>query len=97
MVNSVIEHGPMGENEIKNKLNSVEGDEQYDVAQNFEFYSNLILTSIHLAEYYNEKEDKRRFQDYKGRSNNRGKDLKRNEFKISKQNIHRIIAIAEAL
>jgi hypothetical protein len=67
------------------------------LSQNFEFYSNLILTSIHLADYYNEKEDKRRFQDYKGRSNNRGKDLKRSEFKISKHNINRILAIAEAL
>lgn len=50
-----------------------------------------------MADYYPEKEDKRRFQDYKGRSNYRNKDLKRNDFKIGKHNLHRIIAISEAL
>jgi hypothetical protein len=69
----------------------------YDVNPNLEYYPNLILTSIHLADYYHEKEDKRRFQDYKSRTANRNKDLKKSDFKVGRHNINRIIAIAESI
>lgn len=56
------------------------------------------MTSIHLADYYPDSEDKRRFQDYKNfGSNARKKDLKKNEFKITRHNVQRIVAISEAL
>lgn len=82
---------------MKNKIQAMEGDELHDIPQNLEYYPQLILASIHMADYYPEKEDKRRFQDYKGRSNVRNKDLKKCDFKIGKHNINRIIAISEAL
>ncbi len=47
-----------------------------------------------MADYYPEKEDKRRFQDYKGRTNARNKDLKKSDFKVGKHNLNRIIAIS---
>ncbi len=58
-----------------------------------EYYPGLIMTSIHLADYCDEKDDKRRFQDYKGTAGSRGKDLKKNQFKNPRHNVNRIIAI----
>lgn len=82
---------------MKNKIQAVDGEETHEAAQNLEYYPQLILASVHMADYYPEKEDKRRFQDYKGRSNYRNKDLKKSDFKVGKHNIQRIIAISEAL
>lgn len=79
---------------MKRKIDTIENEEIVDISPNLEYYSHLILASVHLADYYTEKEDKRRFQDYKNRTNARNKDLKKNDFKIGKHNIHRIIAIS---
>lgn len=93
----VIECGPLDEHEVERLKDTNEGEEQYEVNASLEYYPNLILASIHLADYYPEKEDKRRFQDYKGRTNMRNKDLKKSEFKVGRHNINRIVAISEAL
>ncbi len=37
----------------------------HNTNNNLEYYPNLILSSIHFADYYSEKEDRRRFKDYK--------------------------------
>jgi len=50
-----------------------------------------------LADYYTEKDDKRRFHDYKSRTASRNKDIKKNDFKVTRHNINRIVAIAESL
>lgn len=50
-----------------------------------------------MADYYSEKEDKRRFQDYKSRTHLRNKEMKRNDFKVGRHNFNRIIAISDAL
>jgi len=72
-------------------------EEIIDINNNLEYYPYLILSSIHLADYYHEKEDKRRFQDYKTKTNAKNKELKKSDFKVGKHNIHRIIAISESL
>jgi len=39
---------------MKRRLNAIDNNEEvYDVNPNLEYYPNLILTSIHLADYYN--------------------------------------------
>ena len=97
IIHQVREHGPMQENLMKRKITAIDSEEVYDINPNLEYYPNLILTSIHLADYYHEKEDKRRFQDYKSRTHGRNKDMKRNDFKIGKHNLHRIMAIADSI
>ena len=52
IIQQIKEHGPLQENLMKRKLMPNEGDEVYDVNTNLEYYPNLILTSIHLADYY---------------------------------------------
>jgi hypothetical protein len=83
---------------INRKIEEAENREDNEVSNsNLEYYPNLILTSVHLADYYTEKEDKRRFQDYKSRTISKNKDLVKNEFKVGRHNLNRIIAIAESL
>lgn len=53
ILKEVKEQGPMMENLIKRKLNALDTDEVLDVNINLEYYPSLILTSIHLADYYN--------------------------------------------
>lgn len=97
IIQQVREHGPMEENLMKRKINALDNEQVLDTNPNLEYYPNLILTSIHLADYYSEKEDRRRFKDYKSKTNMRNKDMKRSDFKIGKHNINRIISIADSL
>ena len=97
IIQQVREHGPMEESLMKRKINALDNEQVLDTNPNLEYYPNLILTSIHLADYYSEKEDRRRFKDYKSKTNMRNKDMKRSDFKIGKHNINRIISIADSL
>lgn len=98
LISQVREYGPLQEGIMKRKVNSLDREEEsLDVNTYLEYYPNLILSSIHLADYYTEKEDKRRFQDYKSKTSSRNKDIKRSDFKVGRHNLNRIIAIADSL
>ena len=55
VIHQVREYGPQPDNIVKRKINAIDNEEVYDINPNLEYYPNLILTSIHLADYYTEK------------------------------------------
>jgi len=97
-ISKIKECGPLGNDKIHRKIEDADKREDNEIcSNNLEYYPNLILTSIHLSDYYTEKEDKRRFQDYKSRTMTKNKDLQKSQFKVGLHNLNRIIAIAESL
>ena len=62
----------------------------------YEYYPNLLLSSLYLAEAVGESEDKRRFVDYK-KSSKRLQKRERKREKALRNPMQRIIAISEVL
>lgn len=86
---------------MRKEEKKMEGAENYT-----DYYSNLFLTAIHLAEGGPENQDRRRFVDYrrsktqpkfKNQSMVKMKSTVRKPDKVVRNNLQRIISIAEVL
>lgn len=69
----MLEQGPVGDFLLKRKVQKDAFNQEVNVELPYEYYPQLILTSLHLADLAPEGEDKRRFQDYK---NQKGRGTK---------------------
>jgi hypothetical protein len=88
----MLEQGPVGDFILKRKVSKDILNEEV-VELPYEYYPQLLLTSLHLADQAPESEDRRRFQDYK---TEKGR-VKFMDNRIAKHNLQRIIAISESL
>ena len=61
----MLEQGPVGNYLLRRKFLTEKVNEEPSIELPYEYYPQLILTSLNLADQAPESEDKRRFQDYK--------------------------------